>query len=264
MSAAPHARPDPVPIDLVERTLSLDARDGAMRVFVARPRDDRPAAGVVMYMDAVGYRDELRALARRVANQGYACWLPDLYYRDGGPAFDAYLPDRDFERFAPLMRRLVRDVIVADTATLLAAMQADPGVQAGAKGCVGFCMGGRFALWALGAFPDEFAAGASLHGGQLGTEAPDSPHRFAAAFRSELYLGFASDDPLVPPQHVATLERALRAAGVRYESEVHPGTEHGYMFPQRRCYQRDAAEASWSKIFALFARRLTPAPSGAR
>ena len=240
-------------------TLSVDTRDGAMRVFVARPLQEYAAPGVIMYMDAIGFREELLDLARRVARQGYACWLPDLYYRDGGAAFDAHRPDRDVGRFAPLMRKLVRDVIVSDTAALLARMRADPGVRPGAKGCIGFCMGGRFALWAAGAFPEDFAACASLHGGQLGTDAPDSPHRYACVLRCEVYLGFASDDPLVPPQHVATLERALHEAGVPFRSEVHARTEHGYVFPQRYCYQRDAAEASWARIFALFERRLRSA-----
>jgi carboxymethylenebutenolidase len=207
----------------------------------------------------------LRELARHVARQGYACWLPDLYYRDGGPAFDAHRPERDFDRFAPLMRRLVRDTIVSDTSALLARMRTDPNVRSGAKGCVGFCMGGRFALWTAGAFPGDFAACASLHGGQLGTDdAPDSPHRYAGALRCELYLGFASDDPLVPPQHVAILERALREAGVPFQSEVHAGTEHGYMFPERYCYREAAATASWAKIFALFSRRLRPTEAAAR
>jgi carboxymethylenebutenolidase len=246
-------------VDIGEQTLSVDTRDGAMRVFVARPEDAASASGVVMYMDAVGYREELRELARRVAREGYACWLPDLYHRDGGPSFDAYRPDRDFDRFAPLMGKLVRDVIVADTAALLAAMDADPAVAKGAKACIGFCMGGRFALWAAGAFPHEFAACASLHGGRLGTEAADSPHRYARDMRCELYLGFASDDPLVPKQHITTLERALDEARVPYESQVHAGTEHGYMFPQRYCHASAAAEKSWAKVFALFRRRLAPA-----
>jgi carboxymethylenebutenolidase len=243
---------------VIEREVAVTTADGVMRAFVAHPDGAKRAPGVVMYMDAVGYREELFAFARRVASQGYCTWLPDLYYRDGGPAFNAERPDRDFDRFAPLMRRLTRDVIVRDTQALLDVMNRDPYVAAGGKGCVGFCMGGRFALWAAGAFPEEFAAAASLHGGQLGTDAPDSPHRFASAFRCEAYLGFASDDPLVPPHHVQTIERALREAGISFESEVHAGTEHGYVFPERYCYAGPAAEKSWEKIFRLFGRRLQP------
>jgi carboxymethylenebutenolidase len=241
---------------LTEREVAVATSDGEMRTFVAQPRDEAASPGVVMYMDAVGYREELRELARHVAREGYACWLPDLFYRDGGPSFDAARPDRDFDRFAPLMRRLTREVVMRDTSALLARMRLDPGVAAGGIGCVGFCMGGRFAMWAAGAFPEDIAAAASLHGGQLGTDSAESPHRFAARFRCEVYLGFASDDPLVPPQHVQTMTQALRAARVPHESEVHARTEHGYMFPQRYCHQPAAAQASWAKVFAMFARRL--------
>jgi hypothetical protein len=39
-------------------------------------------------------------------------------------------------------------------------------------------MGGNCSLTAAGAFPDRFAAVASFHGGNLGTDKPDSPHLF--------------------------------------------------------------------------------------
>jgi carboxymethylenebutenolidase len=241
---------------LAEQTLVLPAPDGLMRVYRVRPHDDRPAPGVVMYMDAVGFRPELCGLARHVAAQGYDCWLPDLYYRDGGPSFDAYTPNEDFDKFAPLMRKVTRQVVLGDTAIVLDRMNADQRVERTPLGCVGFCMGGRLALWAASAFATRFGAAASLHGGQLGTDAPDSPHRYASDLRSEVYLGFASDDPLVPVEHVCTICDALLASGVPFECETHPDTRHGYMFPERFCYNARAAGASWSKVFALFARRL--------
>lgn len=236
--------------------LTVTTPDGAMRVHRARPPGDQAAPAVVMYMDAVGYREELRALTHLVAQQGYECWLPNLYYRDGGPSFDPHTPRRDFDKFAPLMRKVTRDVVLVDTRAVLDRMKVEPLVAHGAKGCIGFCMGGRLALWAAGAFPEDFAAAASLHGGQLGSDAPDSPHRFASRMRCETYLGFASDDPLVPAEHIRTIETALRDAAIPFESEIHPDTLHGYMFPERFCYQQSAAEASWRKVFALFARRL--------
>lgn len=236
--------------------LIVTTPDGAMRVYRARPGGEKAAPAVLMFMDAVGYRDELKGLARRVAGQGYECWLPDLYYREGGPSFNARTPREDFDRFAPLMRKVTRERVIADTRAVLERMDAEPDILREGKGCIGFCMGGRLALWAASTFPEHFVAACSLHGGQLGSEAPDSPHRFAGRLRCEAYLGFASDDPLVPAEHVRTIEGALRAAGVVFESETHSGTQHGYMFPERFCYQPAAAEASWQKVFAVFARRL--------
>ena len=38
-------------------------------------------------------REELRAMARRIAKHGYVCLLPDMYYRMGHLRFD--VPRRD-------------------------------------------------------------------------------------------------------------------------------------------------------------------------
>jgi carboxymethylenebutenolidase len=241
---------------LADHTLDVATAEGSMRVYRVRPEGGQFAPAVLMYMDAIGFREELRGLARLVAQHGYDCWLPDLYYRDGGPSFNARTPSEDFEKFAPLMRKVTREVALADTAAVLLRMDADPLVARGPKGCVGFCMGGRLALWAAASFPEQFAAAASLHGGQLGSDAPDSPHRYAGHMRCEIYLGHASDDPLMPAEQIRALERALRDAGVAFVSEVHAGAQHGYMFPERFCYAPIAAQASWQRVFALFARRL--------
>jgi carboxymethylenebutenolidase len=38
--------------------------------------------------------------------------------------------------------------------------------------------------------------------------------------------------------------------------ELYPGVEHGFAFPQRAAYDRDAAERHWERLLALFARNL--------
>lgn len=228
--------------------------DGSMRTFNARP-DGSTSPNVILYMDAVGYRDELKEFARRLACEGYSAWVPDLYHRDGGPSFDPHHPQEDFELFAPLMRKLTREVVVRDTNALVRWMAAEPKAS-NRMGTIGFCMGGRMALWAAAEHPDKVRAAVSLHGGQLGTASPDSPHRFAHRLSCEVYLGFASDDDLVPKEHIETMLGALDTASVRYEMETHADTRHGYMFPQRRCYNQIAAEASWARVLALFARTL--------
>jgi carboxymethylenebutenolidase len=37
---------------------------------------------------------------------------------------------------------------------------------------------------------------------------------------------------------------------------MYPGTEHGFAFPQRYCYDKAAAETHWERLFDLFRRRL--------
>jgi carboxymethylenebutenolidase len=37
---------------------------------------------------------------------------------------------------------------------------------------------------------------------------------------------------------------------------VHPGTHHGYAFPGRKVYHREASELSWKRTFDIFKRQL--------
>jgi len=44
--------------------------------------------------------------------------------------------------------------------------------------------------------------------------------------------------------------------GTRNEVEIYPGTHHGFAFPKRPVYDRDAAERHWERLNALYKRNL--------
>lgn len=54
-------------------------------------------------------------------------------------------------------------------------------------------------------------------------------------------------------------ERLFRASGAAGELARYPGVHHGFAFPERRCYDRPAAERHWERLLALYRRRLRPA-----
>src|SRR5438270_751395 len=66
-----------------ERVIAIPAADGAIETFITHPVEGGPFAGVVIYMDIWGVREELFDIARRVATVGYYCMVPDFYYREG-------------------------------------------------------------------------------------------------------------------------------------------------------------------------------------
>ena len=45
-------------------------------------------------------------------------------------------------------------------------------------------------------------------------------------------------------------------AGKNAEVELYPGVDHGFAFPQRPVYNKQAAERHWERLFSLFHRRL--------
>ena len=245
-----------------EEVVEVETADGAMDTFVCHPEEGGPFPAVVMYMDAPGMREELRDMARRIGTVGYLVLLPNLYYRvgrEGSYGFDrARIRSDDGERdnmFA-VMRSLSNAGVVADTRPLVAFARGHGEAAAGPLGCVGYCMSGQFVMAVAAAYPDDFAAIASYYGVGIITEAEDSPHLAAAKINGEVYLGFASDDPYVPPALLEALPGVLNEAGVRHRIEVYPETEHGFAFPERPVYRKAAGERHWERLFALYDRRL--------
>ncbi len=241
-----------------ERTVEIATADGRMPTFVTHPEADGRHPAVVLYMDALGIREELKDMARRIGTVGYYVLLPNLFYRDGGPSFDpALLPTRGPD---PEMMRLNHALshaqVLADTRALLDFLAAEPAASRGAMAAIGWCMGGRHALAAAGSFPDRIKAMASLHGGHQVSERPDSAHLLIPGIQGECYFGFAAEDPLAPPEHQQVIAEALARHEIPHQIEVHPGTLHGFTFALRHCYHKAAAERVWERLFALLHRRL--------
>ena len=241
-----------------EHNVDIATRDGLMACFVVHPDEDAPLPVVVMYMDAFGMREELRDMARRFASVGYYVMLPGLFYREGGLSFDPALVvgDNYDPRMLALNAALTMDMTVSDTAALLEFAAGDAAAAASSAATVGYCMGGRHALAAAAAYPQQIYAMASLHGGQLVTQSLDSPHRRIEQLQCEAYFGWADKDPVAPDEHRLGVAEALAARGVAHRVEHHAGAQHGFTFPGRRAYHKNAAEQVWARLFAMFRRSL--------
>jgi carboxymethylenebutenolidase len=155
-----------------------------------------------------------------------------------------------------VMRSLSNAGVVADTGPLVDFARGHAEVADGPMGCVGYCMSGQYVMAVGAAHADDFAAIASYFGVGIVTEAEDSPHLSAAKIKGEVYLGFASDDPYVPPAVLEALPGVLEKAGVRHRIEVYPDTEHGFAFAERPVYRKAAGERHWERMFALYDRQL--------
>ena len=242
---------------MIDRNETVNTGDGTMDVFITRPEGDGPFPVVVQLMDGLGMREELHGHARRVAGWGYCVVAPDLFYRQGlkGP-LDFGNPDSR-DRIMAAIGGLTAQMVKADVEAALALVEGDPAIRPGVIALHGYCMGGKLTLELAQAMGDKVACGASLHPGGLATDAPASPHRHLDRVSAELYFGIADQDAMATPEQMAELETALKAAGVTYQLEWHPGALHGYMMPSRtELYNEQAAEKAWGRMEALFARCL--------
>jgi carboxymethylenebutenolidase len=242
---------------MIENEVIVTTKYGNMPTFAACPDGPGLYPGIIFYMDAPGIREELRNMARRIAKQGYFCVLPDMYYRLGTIRLDiARRDDAMGAVFRAAMNSLTNAGVVDDTAALLAYFDAQEKAKPGLVGCVGHCMSGQYITTVSARFPHRMAAAASLYGVGIITDKEDSPHLLLDKVKGELYYAFAETDHAVPTHIPGELKQALDKADVRHELKVFPGTQHGFCFPERAVYDTLAAEETWSKIFAMWDRRL--------
>lgn len=239
-----------------ETEVDIETRDGSMNTFITRPDDDGPWPLILFLMDAPGKREELHDMARRIATVGYYVMLPNLYYRTARE----FTPDGSRENREVMfshMNSLTNELVVSDCRALLEFATDDDHARSGSTAVIGYCMSGPFAFAAAAHLADRVTAAASIHGVRLCTDAPDSPHLDAGRIRGELYFGCAETDDWAPPEMIERLGEHLDEAGSHYRIEWYPGTEHGFVFPDRAGkYDKAAAERHWERLFALFARNL--------
>lgn len=251
-----------------EHELQIETPDGVMTAFLAVPETGGPYPPVILFMDIWGMREQLRDVARMVAAEGYACAAPSLYYRSGDAHFDHRHEDgrtmsifalepEERDKMLEYHNHLTDDMVVEDSAALIAHLRGIDGVSNGPAGCFGYCMGGRHVVRVAAAHPDIFRATACLHGTSLVTDDPDSPHLDASSIEGEIYFGYGEKDPYTPPEIIAAVREAFSSSPASMQDRVHADTDHGYAIPDRDVYNEAASKRDWIDIFSMFRRALS-------
>ena len=244
---------------MTKQDLQINTRDGTAKAGLFRSTNASPAkSGVILYMDAFGPRAALDGMAERLAGEGYAVLVPDLFYRAGayGPfdAKTAFSTEQGKAALMALVTGTTQDMTISDSGAFLDALAAE-GVT-GPIGTVGYCMGGGRALNAAATYPDRIKAAASFHGGNLASDAADSPHRKAASIKARVYVGTSGVDRSFPPEQSARLAEALRVAEVDHVIENYVGMAHGWCVPDHSVFDATGAERHWKRLTTFFAETL--------
>jgi carboxymethylenebutenolidase len=242
---------------MIERMLEIAAADGKADAVLYAPDQGRHP-GLLFYTDLFGVRPENRGMAKRIAEQGYVVMMPNVFYRYGKPPF----VDANFQWGEPESMKIVQGLFNSLTGSLMekdapryvAALLDQPEVAGDQIAVVGYCFTGAMALRTAAVCAGQVAAAASFHGGQLVTEAPDSPHTRVSKVKAELYFGHAVEDPIMPPEAIEALNQTLKAWGGRYQSEIYDGARHGWTVPGRDIYNEKQAERHYEKLFDLLKR----------
>ena len=240
--------------------IDLETPDGTLPCHAYPPPGAEPAPAVIYFMDGMGIRPTLLGSAGKLASCGYYVLVPDLYYRGGDyPPFDhATLQDdpEEQKRVMELVKLVTNDAVMSDMNAMLSFLAGEPRVRGERVACVGYCMGGPLALYAAGTFPDRVGVAASIHGANLATDRPDSPHLLAPKMRAEIYIGVAEHDPYIIPGETERIDAALREAGAHYVLEDYPGSHHGFALVGAHGFEAKADERHRERLLDLFRNHL--------
>ncbi|HEX5264184.1 MAG TPA: dienelactone hydrolase family protein [Phenylobacterium sp.] len=238
--------------------VSIAMPDGDARAFVFTPdKGDGPWPATILYMDAPAIRPAMFEMGERLAQAGYYVLLPDVFWRAGPyPPLDivkARAGDPEMgSLFAKLRASTDATKQMQDTAVWLDWLDKQPEAKAGKVGVTGYCMGGGIALRAAGTFPNRIAAAASFHGGNMVTEAEDSPHLLAPKMNAKILVAGADEDRSFDEAQCSRLDAALKSAGLDAEVTIWRGAKHGWVPTDMPVYDKDAAERHWVELVKLF------------
>ena len=220
-----------------------------MRASLALPDDvTKPVPAVLVIHEIFGLNDDIRRIARRFADNGYAALAPDLYDRQGarllcvartilamkrgcGTAF------RDLER----ARRFLASRDEVDGERI---------------GMAGFCMGGGFVM--LLAVGGEYRAAAPFYG-DVQKDVDD------LRGSCPVVGSFGARDRIFAP-HGRRLKRHLATLGTPHDVKIYDGVGHSFMSqhepsvmdklnavgPMKIGYDENAAEDAWKRMLGFF------------
>lgn len=239
-------------------TGSIEIPVGAqtMGAYLARPQNEAPRGSVIVWMEIFGVNEHIRAVTRRVAEEGYIALAPDFFHRSMPGAQLGY-DEAGFAEGMKGLNQLQAEEMSADAQAACAAARAQAGAN-GKLGVMGFCIGGHMAY--LTACTCAVDATASFYGG--GVAAPQGPGGGASTLsRTPKVSGrmlclFGGKDSMIPPPQVAAVREALAAAGPQHEVVVYEDADHGFHCDQRESYNQAASADAWRRVTELFAQTL--------
>lgn len=229
--------------------VDVKAEDGKLiRTWVVYPERKEKAGVVIVIHEIYGLSDWLRAVADRLAADGFIAVAPDLLSGKGpGGGGTESVPSRD--DVVKLVRTLTLEEVkdrlnaVRDYATKLPAAN-------GKSATVGFCWGGSQSF-AYAAEQPALDAAVVYYG--------TAPKDAAALARIQApVLGLYGGDDARVGATIPPTEAEMKRLGKPYEPHVYEGAGHGFLRQQdgREGANLEATRQAWPRTIAFLRKRL--------
>jgi carboxymethylenebutenolidase len=229
-------------IEVESSTVSVPRANGkgTMESFFVKPEGLGPFPGLVVIHEAFGLNDNIRSIANRFAEHGYAALAVDLFSNRNRVLCM-------LQAFHGMLIRPLHNPVLADLSASITFLQKQPGVAAERIGAVGFCMGGGYALQL--AVTDKGMKAASV---------------FYGATPKPLEV-FAQSCPIVGsyPEKDFTaagareLDAVLEKNDIPHDIKFYENTQHSFYNRQRTPFEVETSKDAWQRMLSFFNEHLS-------
>ena len=236
--------PDPGPATEGEPAASIDTStvtyatvDGTdVQGYLARPQGapaDAPA--MIVIHEWWGLNDNIRAMADKLAGEGYVALAVDLYS-------GVVAEDRETAR-ETMMSAMENSALLEENLRQAHAYLEQQGSSQ--VGSIGWCFGGGWSLNTALLLPEQLDA-AVIYYGRLVTEKEE-----LAALEAPVLGIFGDLDQGIPLEMVEAFKTSLEELGKDAQIHIYEGADHAFANPSGTRYKADAAEDAWAKTLAF-------------
>jgi carboxymethylenebutenolidase len=208
---------------------------GTMESYFVRPEGPGPFPALVVIHEAFGLNDNIRGIASRFAEQGYATLAVDLFSNRNRVLCM-------LQAFHGMLIRPLHNPVLADLSASITFLQKQLGVDAERIGAVGFCMGGGYALQ-LAATDKGMKAASVFYGA-----APKPLEVFA---QSCPIIGSYPEKDFTA-SGARELEAVLEKNEVPHDIKFYDNTQHSFFNRQRTPFEVEASKDAWQRMLLFF------------
>ena len=249
-AAPPPAEAAPPAAPILEQQVAYgEAARSNLVGYLAMPQDAaEPLPGIIVIHESWGLNDDVRAMTRRLAGEGYVALAVDLY---GGKTAAT----------AQAAEALVSDVYADPDAARRNLQQAYDYLEkyafAPRVASIGWDLGGEWSLQTALLYPGALDAAVMYYGRGVFTD----PERLGSL--NVPLLGFyGADDKSIPVRQVQEFRAKLLELGKKAEILIVSRADHGFANPTSVTYNARAANEAWTTTLEFLERHLkveTPA-----
>jgi len=223
---------------VVSQTMAYtEYKNDLIHGYFSAPADMfEPLPAVIMIHEWWGLNDNIRAMADRLAGEGYIVFAVDLYQGQ-----TANTPGEA----QALMRQVVEDPEGARENIRAAFNFVSKTAGAPRIASLGWCFGGGWSLVTAELFPEDLDAAVIYYGQVTANEDLLRP------INAPVLGLFGAEDTGIKVASVHAFRDALKNLGKNFNIHIYPGVGHAFANPSGRNYDATTAEDAWQRTLAF-------------